>query len=69
MKDMLIDLVAKLKGNKVGFGIAVTALSIYGAGEAMGLAAVEPFATIVKGVAGVLVLVAGAWVGKPKDTE
>jgi hypothetical protein len=67
MNELLRNLLGNAKGNPVGVVLAGLALVCYGGGQKLSEALVEPFGTILQGVAGVLVLVAGAWVGKKKE--
>jgi hypothetical protein len=69
MKTLLAALSEKAKGNPVGVVLASLAIAVYGGGEALSEMAVEPWGTIVKGVGGLLCLVAGAWVARSKPPE
>jgi hypothetical protein len=61
MSELLRQLLVNAKGNPVGLVLASVALVCYGGGQKLSEALVEPFGTILQGVAGLLVLVAGAW--------
>lgn len=69
MKALLATLTEKAKGNPVGVVLASLSIAVYGGGDALTEMAVEPWGTIVKGVGGVLCLVAGAWVAKSKQQD
>ena len=66
MNEMIRALLASAKGNPVGLVMAMIALACYGGGQKLTESALEPWGTILQGLAGVLVLIAGAWVGRAK---
>ena len=65
MLPMITALLSKAKDNPVGLVLAAVALVLYKGGEAMP-EDLEPFRAIVMGLGGVMVLVAGAWIGRAK---
>ena len=69
MKELLASVMEKAKGNPVGLVLAAIAIAVYGGGEALSGANVEPWGTIIKGLGGVIVLIAGAWVSKSKPKD
>lgn len=68
MTEMIKQLLENAKGNPIGIVLAVIALACYGGGQSLTSHAVEPFGTILQGLSGVLVLIAGAWM-KRKPPE
>lgn len=64
MKELFAALADKAKGNPAGVALATCSIAIYGGGEALSGVHLEPWGTILQGIAGVLCLVAGAWVSK-----
>jgi hypothetical protein len=67
MIGMIQALLANAKGNPIGLVLAAVALVCYGGGQKLSESAVEPFGTILQGLAGVLVLIAGAWMKKKPE--
>lgn len=53
------DLIERIKNNPKTSVLGIVALATYGAGETMHQNSIEPWGSIVLGVAGVMVLVAG----------
>lgn len=68
MIPMITALITKAKDNPVGLVLAAVALVLYKGGESMP-EDLEPFRAIVMGIGGVMVLVAGAWIGRKKKME
>jgi len=68
MKELLANLYTKAAGNPVGLGLAAVSIAIYGGGTALSEMHVEPWGTLVQGIAAVICLAAGAYVNrKPMD--
>ncbi len=68
MLDMIKAMLAGATNNPVGLFLAMCALAFYGGGQKLSESAVEPFGTIMQGFAGVLVLIAGAWMKRKPPT-
>lgn len=68
MLPIVTALISKAKDNPVGLVLAAIALVLYKGGEAMP-EDLEPFRAIVMGLGGVMVLVAGAWIGRKKPPD
>jgi hypothetical protein len=70
LKELLANLYAKAAGNPVGLGLAAVSIAVYGAGSSLSEMHIEPWGTLVQGVAAAICLGAGAYVNsKPKDPK